>query len=135
MTSVTERSRDWFQQPCYDLEHAREAQRIGHHDWACFASHQAAEKAVKALHQSLLEEAWSHVVRRLLEDLPEDITVPRELIERARVLDGHYIPTRYPNGHPEGTPFDHYGELQSGEAIAHAEAIITFVRVSMAPRG
>ena len=90
---------------------------------------------MKALHQAFVQEAWGHVIRRLLEDLPDEITVPAELVERARVLDGHYIPTRYPNGHPEGTPFDHYGELQSGEAVAHAEAIIAFVRISMASRG
>lgn len=132
---MANRCQDWLDQAIRDLEHAREARRVGHHDWACFASHQAAEKAAKALHLSFQQEAWGHVVRRLLEQLPEEVTIPRELLERARVLDGYYMPARYPNGHPEGAPFEHYGELQSGEAIEHAEAIVAFVRVSVAPGG
>lgn len=27
---------------------------------------------------------------------------------------------RYPNGHPEGAPFEHYGPLQSKEALCYA---------------
>jgi hypothetical protein len=36
------------------------------------------------------------------------------------------------NIHPEGLPFEHYGPLQSEEAIGHAGAIIAFVRSQMA---
>ncbi|HDG62343.1 MAG TPA: HEPN domain-containing protein, partial [Thermotoga sp.] len=43
------RSEDWLRQALRDLEHAEESKRSGKHEWACFASHQAAEKAVKAL--------------------------------------------------------------------------------------
>jgi hypothetical protein len=31
-----------------------------------------------------------------------------------------YIPTRYANGHPEGAPFEHYGKIQSRDAINYA---------------
>jgi len=34
-----------------DLEQAADSRAEGRHEWACFAAHQAAEKAVKALHQ------------------------------------------------------------------------------------
>lgn len=67
---------------------------------------------------------------RLLRELPLD--VPEDLIDRARVLDNFYIPTRYPNGHPQGAPFEHYGRLQSEEAIKYASSIIEFIRSSMA---
>jgi HEPN domain-containing protein len=40
--------------------------------------------------------------------------------------------TRYPNGHPEGPPFEHYGEIQSGEALRYAGEILAFVRAEMA---
>jgi len=33
------------------------------------------------------------------------------------------IPPRYPNGHPEGAPFEHYGPLQSEEAIRYASEV------------
>ena len=124
------RSRDWFAQAERDLEHGRAAQRDDRHEWACFAAHQSAEKAVKALHIKLGQEAWGHVVARLLSELPVD--VPKDLVEKAKVLDNFYVPTRYPNGHPEGAPFEHFGPLQSTEAIRHAGEILEFVRRSMA---
>jgi HEPN domain-containing protein len=48
------------------------------------------------------------------------------------VLDGFHIPPRCPNEHPEGAPFEHYGLLQSEEAIRYASEIIEFVRAQMA---
>jgi HEPN domain-containing protein len=126
------RARDWFNQATRDLEQAEDSQRSGRHEWSCFAAHQAAEKAVKALHLRLGQEAWGHVVARLLQELPETTPVPAELIEKGRVLDAYYIPPRYPNSHPEGAPFEHYGPLQSGEAIRYAHEILGFARSQMA---
>lgn len=126
------RADDWFRQGLRDLEHAAESRDAGRHEWACFAAQQGAEKLVKALHLSLGQEAWGHVVAKLLRDLPEQVTVPEGLIDRARVLDNFYIPARYPNSHPEGAPFEHYGDLQSKEALEHAGAIAEFVRAQMA---
>lgn len=92
--------------------------------------------AVKALHLSLGQEAWGHVVARLLEELPGpkgpgllDVT---HLVETAKVLDNFYVATRYANGHPEGAPFEHYGTLQSDEAIRYASEIVEFVRARLA---
>lgn len=113
-----------------DLEQARASRDQGRHEWACFAAHQAAEKAVKALHLSRGQEAWGHVVARLLEEL--SLSVPSELIDKGRVLDNFYVPTRYPNGHPSGAPFEHYGLLQSEEAIQYADQILEFARSQMA---
>jgi len=87
---------------------------------------------VKALNLRCGQEAWGHVVRRLLEDVSELVKVPPELIEAARVLDAYYIPTRYANGHSEGAPGEHYGPLQSGEAIRYAGQIVGFCRSQMA---
>jgi len=54
------------------------------------------------------------------------------LNQAVRDLDTFYIPPRYPNSHPEGAPFEHYGPLQSGEAITYAREITDFVRSQMA---
>ena len=129
------RSEDWFAQAVRDLEQAEDSQSTSRHEWACFADHQAAEKAVKALHLALGQEAWGHVVGRLLRELPTIIGVTDELVDRARVLDTFYIPSRYPSAHPEGAPFEHYGALQRNEAVDHASKIIEFVRDEMAQRG
>ena len=114
------------------MEQAADSGRAGRHEWACFAAQQAGDKAVKALHLKLGQEAWGHVIARLLRELPAETHPPDELIERARVLDSFYIPSRYPNSHPEGAPFEHYGPLQSEEAIRYAGQILEFVRTQMA---
>ena len=85
--------------------------------------------AVKALHLSLGQEAWGHVVARLLAELPLNVT---HLGEKAKVLDNFYVAARYANGHPEGAPFEHYGPLQSEEAIRYASEILEFVRARLA---
>ncbi len=128
--AMANRARDWFAQAEKDLELAIVAQASGSHEWACFAAQQAAEKVVKALHLHRGQEAWGHVVARLLRELPEQ--PPEDLVDRGMVLDNFYVPSRYPNGHPEGAPFEHYGALQSNEALGHARAIIDFVRTQMA---
>ena len=126
------RARDWFNQATRDLEQAEDSRRAERHEWSCFAAQQAAEKAVKALHLRLGQEAWGRVVARLLQELPETTLVPGELVEKGRVLDTFYIPPRYPNSHPEGAPFEHYGPLQSEEAIRYAHEILEFVRSQVA---
>jgi HEPN domain-containing protein len=93
-------------------------------------ANRAKEKAVKALHLWLGQEAWGRVVTRLLHELP--LIVPEHLVDQGRVLDNFYIPTRYANGHPEVAPFEHYSNLQSTQAIAYASEIIAFVRTQMA---
>lgn len=123
---------DWFRQAERDLEQAEDSRRAGRHEWACFAAHQAAEKAVKALHLHLGQEAWGHVIARLLRQLPPAVVVPQNLVEKAQVLDGFYVPPRYPNSYPEGAPFEHFGPLHSDQAIQYASEILAFVRSQMA---
>lgn len=125
------RAGDWFRQATRDLEQAEDSRKASRHEWACFACHQAAEKAVKALHLNLGQEAWGHVVK-LLRELPQAVAVPNDLVERGRVLDTFYIPSRYPNSHLEGAPFEHFGPLQSEEAIRYAREILAFARTHMA---
>ena len=122
------RARDWFNQALRDLEQALDSQRAERHEWACFAAQQAAEKAVKGLHLHHGQE----VIARLLQQLPATVTLPADLIEKARVLDNFYIPARYPNSHPQGAPFEHYGPLQSEAAVNYAREIIEFTRAQMA---
>ena len=84
----------------------------------------------KALHLAQGREVWGHVTARLLGELPDP--PPRELIERARVLDNYYIPARYPNGHDEGPAFEHYGSLHSSQAVEYARKVLDYVRMGLA---
>jgi len=129
---MTSRAHDWFRQAERDLEQAEDSRAAGRHEWACFAAHQAAEKAAKAVHLACGQEAWGHVVAKLLVELPARLAVPQELVDKAKVLDNFYVPARYPNGHAEGAPFEHYGPLQSQEAIAYAREIVGLGRLHLA---
>ena len=87
------RSRDWLNQALRDLDQAEDSRRAGRHEWACFAAQQAAEKAVKALHLHLGQEAWGHVISKLFSELPKTISLPQELIEKGRTL-GRNVPRK-----------------------------------------
>lgn len=126
------RAQDWFRQAEKDLEQAEDSHEAGHHEWSCFIAQQGAEKAVKALHLHHGQEAWGHVIATLLQELPDPVRIPEDLIDRGRVLDNFYIPSRYPDSHPEGSPFEHFGPLQSEAALDHARAILEFVGTEMA---
>ena len=52
--------------------------------------------------------------------------VPERLLEAAKTLDKHYIPTRYPNGFDSGMPGDYYTKTDAQEAIENAQQIIEF---------
>jgi HEPN domain-containing protein len=129
---VASRWADWHAQSKHDLDQAAASAAAGRFDWACFAAHQAAEKAVKALHLRLGQEAWGHVVARLLAELPASARPDHALIDAAKVLDTFYIPTRYPDSHAAGPPFEHYGRLQGEEALRHARDIVAFVDQAVA---
>ena len=48
------------------------------------------------------------------------------------MLDALYIPTRGPDSLPEGAPTDHFGRLQSSDAISHARALVEAIRLALA---
>ena len=130
--TMPNREQDWIKQALRDLEQAKDCRAAERHEWACFIAQQAAEKAAKALHLHHAQEAWGHVVAKLLSELPGDCSCSEELLDKARALDSFYIAPRYPNSHAEGPPYEHYGKLQSEEAIRYARQIIDFVRSQMA---
>ncbi|MGH7342969.1 MAG: HEPN domain-containing protein, partial [Candidatus Rokuibacteriota bacterium] len=120
------RARDWLTQAQRDVELARHASQGGYHEWGCFAAQQAAEKAVKALVAALNGEARGHAIVAMAAALPAHAALPAGLLDAARRLDRHYIPTRYPNGFDRGAPKDYFTAADSGQAIADAEAILGF---------
>lgn len=124
------RPRDWFRQAELDLAAASNARAGGHFEWACFAAQQAAEKAVKAVHQAAGTEAWGHSVAALLGGLH---AVPLDVVDAAKALDKHYIPARYPNSHPAGAPGDLYTDGEAARALADAERVIGYARRSLPP--
>lgn len=122
------RSKDWLAQAERDLNHAANACKDADFEWSCFSAQQAAEKAVKAVFLHLHGEGWGHSVYSLLKALSDKVKVPEKLLEAAKSLDKHYIPTRYPNGFERGIPGDYYTEREAQEAIGNAGEIIEFCK-------
>lgn len=121
-----ERSADWMDQAQGDLTHAKDDVGRGFYDWACFSAQQAAEKAVKAVFQKMGAEAWGHSVADLLDELAQSQHIPHELKDAALELDKAYIPTRYPNAHPSGSPRRRYTHTEAARTVTYAEKIVQF---------
>jgi len=131
------RSADWLHQAQADLELAGVSAAAGHHEWACFACHQAVEKALKGLHLHHGQQAWGHGLGRSCRDLPPAVAAAlaasvSDLEDRLRILDALYIPTRYPDSLPDGAPTDHFGRLQSEDAQRHARSIVDAIAPALA---
>ena len=69
-----------------------------------------------------------HALIKLFEYLPDESRPRSELMDQARELDKHYIPTRYPNGFERGAPVDYYTRGEADRAIENAEVILEFCK-------
>ena len=123
------RYRDWLEEAVDDLEAARRLFEHGMWSKVCFFSHQAAEKALKALCiKKLGRYVQTHSVMRLLGELSGVLNLPQELAERARRLDRHYVPTRYLNVWPELPPHKHYSKSDAEEALSSASEVVELAK-------
>jgi HEPN domain-containing protein len=123
-------ARTWFEQAEADLRAAEISASGGAHEWACFQAQQAGEKALKAfLYARGLTSVVTHSLRRLLRECATLDRTLADLDADARLLDQHYIPTRYPNGLDVEIPPTRYYELQDAEAcLRSARSILARVR-------
>lgn len=123
---MVKRDADWLWQAKRDLEHAQASNKGEFYEWACFASQQAAEKALKALFQHVGADAWGHLLANLVDAIPGEMHAPPEVIEAAKELDKHYILPRYPDALPGGAPGQSYTRSEAERAIANAQRILRF---------
>lgn len=133
MNDPARTARRWLETARQDLAFARHAADAGFHAPACFHAHQAAEKAMKAVHYARGARAvYGHGIRQLIERLDEpDLG---GLLPGARELDLLYLPTRYPNGLDDGTPGEAFSSEQSSRALGFADEILAAAASSLGPR-
>lgn len=118
----------WIKSAILTLRSAKKDSDSGDYNWACFKSHQAAEKALKALLWGLGAPRTGHSLIELGNALKNvGIEVPDDIYEVVTRLSKFYIPTRYPDAWSEGVPEDYYTEIEAREAIDFAEKVISWV--------
>lgn len=127
-------ARAWFEQAEADLRAGELSASGGAYEWACFQAQQAGEKALKALlYARGFTSIVTHSLRRLLRECAAFDASFAALEEAARLLDQHYIATRYPNGLDEELPPTRYYELGDAEAcLRSARSILERVKPSFA---
>jgi HEPN domain-containing protein len=123
-----EEFRRWRAEADDALTGARVQARADLFNWACFGAEQAAQLAVKGLLHGLGRGPWGHDLVRLGQLLADaGLTVPEALADALGRLSRHYIPARYPDAHPSGTPGGHYRESDASGAVADAQAVLAWV--------
>ncbi|MEW6278216.1 MAG: HEPN domain-containing protein [Candidatus Eremiobacterota bacterium] len=122
-------SRRWFAQAERDLEAARHNLGGTFYETACFLSQQAAEKALKAFlyghgHGNVTGPSVLELGRRC-QAIDADFAA---LAGRWPRLDRLYMPTRYPDALPGGSPFEAFAVDDAEGALRDAGAILDLVR-------
>lgn len=118
----------WYRQARKDGRTAAKNGEAGDHEVSCFLYQQAAEKLMKAvLYLHGERQVLGHAVRGLVRRCAAYSADLGELESPATELDLFYIPTRYPNGVPEGAPFEYFSERHSAQASAAFDKILSRV--------
>ncbi len=123
---MADRSLDWLNQAKRDYEKAKLDFEYSYYEWCSFTAQQAAEKAVKALYYRMNKLIFGHSIVKMLEGLKEELDIPEEIMHSARILDRYYKESRYPNGFPDGSPFQFFDEHIAKEALDASGKILRF---------
>jgi len=98
------------------------------HNWSCFLAEQAAQLAVKALLHGLGRGPWGHDLVGLGADLEEaGLELPEAARDGLLRLGRHYMPARYPDAHPAGSPGGHYAAADARQAIQDSTAVLALI--------
>jgi len=127
--SNLEEGKRWLNQAERDLGAAIVLMDKEFHESACFHAQQASEKALKSLlflkgHRTVV----THSTRELFKEVKKMIPEFEDLGRASTELDKHYIPPRYPDAFPSGSPFEYYTKEDADKCIKYAESILTEVR-------
>ena len=92
------------------------------------------EKTIKAFLYSQGEEiVLGHSVERLCDAASHYEQAFADKAKRWSLLDGYYIPTRYPSGLPDGIPAKVYTQEAAENAVHLAEEAVTWVGDLLSP--
>ena len=99
------------------------------YDKGCFMSQQAGEKALKAcLYATGRRLVLGHSLFEMVVDLGKKDKLFNKIRDHSKRLDRFYVPARYPNGLPGGSPFQVYTVDDLSEACEDLKMVFEIVR-------
>lgn len=121
---VSEDYKNWLKEANYDLETSQILKNQKRYNSCAFYAQQATEKILKSALLFKNESPWGHSTRELVIRLDGLTKLDfSSLTHNAVELDLHYIPSRYPNAHPNSAPHEIYDEIIAQKAIENANII------------
>jgi len=124
----TEEYNRWMNEAENTFKSAIVDKENGFYNWCCFKCHQAAEFAIKALLYGLGSTPFGYSLTKMVNDLKNQKMNVSLILTSCKKLDLHYIPSRYPNAHPTGSPFEYHDENIAEDALENATKILDFVK-------
>lgn len=119
----------WIDAGKNDRDVAKSLFADNHFYATAFFAQQSAEKSLKGLLRLHGHISWGHncfdLIKQFEKLLPSPIN--SSVISSAQRLDDHYIPSRYPDAFPSGTPADHYNDSVAKQALDDSMVILKFV--------
>lgn len=127
----------WMSQSENDLKFVQWVfQENVYFDKGCFIAQQSGEKALKAcLYSTGRRQVIGHSLYELAAELLKEDSRFADLMEPAKQLDRHYIPTRYPNGLPGGSPFQVFDRQDLEKALNNLERVMAVCRMYLSEKG
>lgn len=94
-------------------------------DKGCFIAQQAGEKALKAcLYAEGRRFVTGHSLFEMAQTLSGVAAEFKHIDDACKRLDRYYIPTRYPNGLPGGSPYQVYDAAELRAALADLQKVL-----------
>ena len=112
---------NWFEFARTDLHVAELALDAGLFNQVCFHAHQTVEKLLKGFILSRGKRVPRTYSLLDLGRLAQELGFPQELRDKIRILDGYYLPTRYPDAIPNLSHLP--GRKDAQEAISVATEV------------
>lgn len=128
MNKNEQEAKRWYLQGKRDLRTAFRNRENEDYEVSCFLNQQAAEKLLKAFLYWKGERAViGHSTFKLAKKCEEYEKEFSELFRSCQQLDLFYIPTRYPNGIPEGSPFEFFSDDNACVAQESAGKVVGII--------
>lgn len=131
MKRPEQEAKRWFSQAEDDFRFVEWVGKEGvFFDKGCFIAQQAGEKALKAcIYATGKRHVLGHSLYEMVLELAQKDASFKMVEDESKRLDRFYIPARYPNGLPGGSPFQTYNARDLESALSDLAAVFRACRV------